>query len=53
VWARIKAPLLTVDIEIPGRIRLYDIQKLVDTLKLKEVCGIDGIPNECFRQFIR
>jgi hypothetical protein len=31
----------------PARIRPCDLQKLLNSLKLKKACGIDGIPNEC------
>jgi hypothetical protein len=35
------------------RIRPYDLQKLLNSLKLKKACGIDGIPNECLRHLPR
>jgi hypothetical protein len=31
------------------RVRPCDLQKLLNSLKLKKACGIDGIPNECLR----
>jgi hypothetical protein len=36
----------------PQKVRPRDLQKLINSLKLK-VCGIDGIPNECLRHFRR
>jgi hypothetical protein len=35
--------------QLPQRIRPCDIQKIINTLKLRKACGIDGIPNECLR----
>jgi hypothetical protein len=35
------------------RIRPCDLQKLLNSLKLKKACGIDGIPNECLRHLSR
>jgi hypothetical protein len=37
----------------PARIRPCDLQKLLNSLKLKKACGIDGIPNECLRHLPR
>jgi hypothetical protein len=37
----------------PVRIRPCDLQKLLNPLKLKKACGIDGIPNECIRHLPR
>jgi hypothetical protein len=34
-------------------IRPCDLQKLLNSLKLKKACGIDGIPNECLRHLPR
>jgi hypothetical protein len=42
-----------VDSDPPERIRPCDLQKLLNSLKLKTVCGIDGIPNECLRHLPR
>jgi hypothetical protein len=42
-----------VDNNSPERIRPCDLQKLVNSLKLRKACGIDGIPNECLRQLPR
>jgi hypothetical protein len=37
----------------PERIRPCDLQKLLNSLRLKKACGIDGIPNECLRHLPR
>jgi hypothetical protein len=37
----------------PERIRRCDVQKFINTLKLRKACGIDGIPNECLRHLPR
>jgi hypothetical protein len=37
----------------PERTRPWYLQKLLNSLKRKEVCGIDGIPNECLRHLPR
>jgi hypothetical protein len=34
-------------LETVERIRPCDLQKLVNSLKLRKACGIDDIPNEC------
>jgi hypothetical protein len=31
------------------KVRPCDIHKLVNSLKLRKACGLDGIPNECLR----
>jgi hypothetical protein len=31
----------------PERVKPCDVQKVINPLKLKKVCGIDGIPDEC------
>jgi hypothetical protein len=43
--ARGKALLESVDSNPPERIRPCALQKLLNSLKLKKACGIDGIPN--------
>jgi hypothetical protein len=48
--ARVQTVLKAVDNNPPDRIRPYDQQKLVSSLKLRKACGIDGIPNEFLRQ---
>jgi hypothetical protein len=37
----------------PERVRPCDVQKLLNSLKLKKACGIDRIPNECLRHIPR
>jgi hypothetical protein len=36
-----------------GRFRPCGIHKLVNSLKLRKACGLDGISNECFRHLPR
>jgi hypothetical protein len=43
------ALLEAVDSHPPERIRPCDLQKLLNSLKLKKASGINGIPNECLR----
>jgi hypothetical protein len=51
--ARVQALLEAVDKKPPERIRPCDLQKLINSLKLRKFCGIDGIPNECLRHLPR
>jgi hypothetical protein len=37
----------------PERIRPCDLQKLIQSLKLRKACGFDGIRNECLRHLPR
>jgi hypothetical protein len=53
VEARVHTLLEAVDSDPPERIRPCDLQKLLNSLKLKKACGIDGIPNECLRHLPR
>jgi hypothetical protein len=53
VKARVQALLQTVDNSLPERVRPCDIQKLINSLKLRKPCWIDGIPNECLRHLPR
>jgi hypothetical protein len=53
VEARVRTLLKTIEKNFPERIRPCDLQKLVNSLKLRKACGIDGIPNECLRQLPR
>jgi hypothetical protein len=46
----VQALLQTVDKNLPQRIRPYDVQKLIKSLKLRKACGIDGIPIVCLRR---
>jgi hypothetical protein len=49
VEAGFQALLEAVDSNPPERIRPCDLWKLLNSLKLKKACVIDGIPNECLR----
>jgi hypothetical protein len=51
VEARVQALLETEDNNPPPpeRIRPRDLQKLVNFVKIRKACGIDGILNECLR----
>jgi hypothetical protein len=51
--ARVQALLEAVDSDPPERTRPCDLQKLLNSLKMKKACGIDGIPNECLRHLPR
>jgi hypothetical protein len=53
VVAKVQTLLKAVDNSSPERIRPCDLQKLVNSLKLRKACGIDGIPNECLRHLPR
>jgi hypothetical protein len=33
--------------------KVFDVQELLNTLKLNKACGFDGIPNECLRNLPR
>jgi hypothetical protein len=52
VEARVQA-LLEAGDKLPERIRPYDLQKLINSLKLIKAWGIDGISNECLRHLPR
>jgi hypothetical protein len=45
VEARVQALLETVENSPPERERPCDLQKLINSLKLRKACGIHGIPN--------
>jgi hypothetical protein len=49
VEARVQALLDAVGNNSHERIRPCDLHKLVNCVKLRNVCGIDGIPDECLR----
>jgi hypothetical protein len=49
VEARVQALLEAEDNDTLQRIRPCDLRKLLNSLKLRKACGIDGIPNECLR----
>jgi hypothetical protein len=53
VEARVQTLLEAVDNKLPERIRPCDLQKLINSLKLRKSYGIDGIPNECLRRLPR
>jgi hypothetical protein len=53
VEAGVQALLEAVDSGPPERIRPCDLQKLLNSLKLKKACRIYGIPNECPRHLPR
>jgi hypothetical protein len=53
VEARVQALLKAVGSNPPERIRPCDLQKLINSLKLRKACRIDGILNECLRQLPR
>jgi hypothetical protein len=53
VEVRVQVLLEAVDSDRPERIRPCDLRKLLNSLKLKKACGIDGIPNECLRHLPR
>jgi hypothetical protein len=53
VEARVQALLETVDNKPPERITPCDLQKLINSLKLINFRGIDGIPNEWLRHIPR
>jgi hypothetical protein len=53
VEARVQALFETVDNSPPESVRPCDLQKLINSLKLRKACGIDGIPNECLRHLPR
>jgi hypothetical protein len=47
VQTRVPALLTTTDDTSLGKVRTCDIHKLVNSLKLRNACGLGGIPNEC------
>jgi hypothetical protein len=51
VEARVQALLTTAGENSSVNFRLCDVSKEIRSLKLGKACGIDGIPNECLRQF--
>jgi hypothetical protein len=53
VKARVQALLEAADSDPLERIRPCDLQKLLNSLKLKKARGIYGIPNECLRHLPR
>jgi hypothetical protein len=53
VEARVQALLEDVDNSPPQSTRPYVLQILKNSSKFRKVCGIDGVPNECFRHLRR
>jgi hypothetical protein len=53
VEAKVQALMESVDNSHRQRIRPCDIQIIINTLKLRMACGIDGIPNACLRHLPR
>jgi hypothetical protein len=53
VEARVQALLEAVNNKPPERIRPCELQKLINSLKLRNSRGIDGVPNKCLRQLPR
>jgi hypothetical protein len=52
VETRVQALLASVDTPL-GKVRPCDIHKLANSLKLREACGLDGIPDKCLRHLLR
>jgi hypothetical protein len=50
---RVQALLASVDGTPLGKVRPCNIHKLVNSLKVRKVRGLDGIPNECLRHLTR
>jgi hypothetical protein len=46
---RVQTLLEPEDSNPPKRIRPCDLQEFVNSLKLRKVCGINGVPNDCLR----
>jgi hypothetical protein len=53
VEASVQELLEAADSNPPERIRPCDLRKLLNSLKLKKACAIDGILNECLRHLPR
>jgi hypothetical protein len=49
----VEALLKSADDTPLEKVRLFDIQKSIKSLKLRKACGINGIPNECLRNLPR
>jgi hypothetical protein len=50
VEATVRTLLGAIENNSPEGIRPCELQKLVNSLKIRKACGIDGIPNKCLRQ---
>jgi hypothetical protein len=53
VKARVKDLLEAIGNDPPLKISSCDLQKSLNSLKLRKACGIDGIPNGCLRYLPR
>jgi hypothetical protein len=53
VEATVRTLLEAIENISPERIGPCELQKFVNSLKLRKACRIDGIPNECLRQLPR
>jgi hypothetical protein len=53
VETRVQALLASVDDTLSGKVRPCGIRKLVNSLKLRKACGLDGIPNESLTHLLR
>jgi hypothetical protein len=51
VEARVDALLEPIDDSPAQKIRPCDLKKLINSLKLRKACGIDGIPNDASGSF--
>jgi hypothetical protein len=49
VEARVQPLLESVDDSPLERVRSCNVQKLLNSLKVRKACGVDGIPNEFLR----
>jgi hypothetical protein len=49
----VQVSLEAEDNDPPEKIKPCDLKKLIETLKLRKACGIDGILNECLRHLPR
>jgi hypothetical protein len=50
VDVKVYALLATADKVTPVKFRPFDVSKEIQSLKLGNVCGFDGIPIECLRR---
>jgi hypothetical protein len=50
---RVQALLEAMDNKTPERIRPCVLKKLINPFKLRNFCGVDGIPYECLRHLPR
>jgi hypothetical protein len=53
VEARVQSLLEAEENNAPEKIRPCDLLKLISSLKRRQACGIDGVPNECLRHLPR